>query len=65
MLISYLDAAMAHAKYELLEDGTYYGEIEECPGVWANEAQLEAFRTELLSVLEDWVLVRIADNLPC
>lgn len=63
MLSSYLDAAMTHAIYGLLEDGTYYGEIDECPGVWANETHLEACRAELLSVLEDWILIRISDHL--
>lgn len=64
MLIAYIQAAMRQAIYELLEDGTYYGEIPSFQGVWANEAALEACREELQSVLEDWILVRVADHLP-
>ena len=65
MLTQYLDAAMRHAHYEILpDDGSYYGEIPECPGVYATAAVLEQCRTELASVLEDWLLLRIHKNLP-
>lgn len=64
MLTAYIQAAMRHARYEILpEDGSYYGEIPEFQGVWANEDTLEACREELQSVLEDWILVRVADQL--
>ena len=64
MLTKYLDAAMRHAHYEILaDDGTYYGEIPECRGVYANASNLEECRTELAQVLEDWVLLRIYKNL--
>jgi predicted RNase H-like HicB family nuclease len=66
MLTAYIQAAMRRAAYEILEDGTYYGEISDLPGVWANAANLEACRTELQEVLEDWILVglRRGDLLP-
>lgn len=41
MLTDYINAAMALAKYELLEDGSYYGEIEALPGVWADGTTLK------------------------
>ncbi|HNT34220.1 MAG TPA: type II toxin-antitoxin system HicB family antitoxin [bacterium] len=64
MLSKYLEASMKHAHYELLEeDGSYYGEISLCPGVYANAQTLEACREELASVLEDWLLFRIHKNL--
>ncbi len=64
MLIEYIKAAMHRAKYEILEDdGTFYGSIPECVGVWANEETLEDCRNELQSALEDWILVRISDRL--
>jgi predicted RNase H-like HicB family nuclease len=40
-----------------------YGEIPGLQGVWAHEPTLEDCREELQSVLEDWILVRIADHL--
>jgi len=65
MLTKYLEAAMRHAHYEILkEDGTYYGEIPECRGVYANARSLEECRDELAQVLEDWLLFRIHKNLP-
>jgi len=60
MLSEYISAAMHHATYEILpDDGSFYGEIPVCPGVWANAATLEACRDELQEVLEDWILVRL------
>jgi predicted RNase H-like HicB family nuclease len=64
MLTKYLEAAMRHARYEILQDdGTYYGEIPECRGVFANARTLEECRDELAAVLEDWLLFRIHKNL--
>jgi predicted RNase H-like HicB family nuclease len=64
MLTKYLEAAMRHARYEILsDDGSYYGEISECPGVYANAPTLEECRTDLVEVLEDWVLFRTYKNL--
>ncbi|HET6568447.1 MAG TPA: hypothetical protein VFG50_10820 [Rhodothermales bacterium] len=58
MLTAYIEAAMRHATYEILEDGEgYYGEIPGIQGVWVNAETLEACRDELQSVLEDWILV--------
>lgn len=56
---------MRQAHYEILpDDGSYYGQIEACPGVYANAATLEACRSELAEVLEAWLLLRIHKNLP-
>ena len=67
MLIEYINAALAKAKYEIVEeDGSIYGYIPKLKGVWANAATLEACRDELKSVLEGWILVgvRFGDKLP-
>lgn len=65
MISEYIDTAMRHAKYEILQDdGSYYGEIPECNGVYANAALLEDCREELQEVLEEWVLFRVYKNLP-
>jgi len=64
MLTKYLEAAMKHAHYEILaDDGTYYGSIPKCRGVYANAPTLEGCRSELEQALEDWVLFRIYKNL--
>jgi predicted RNase H-like HicB family nuclease len=67
MFSEYLQAAMHHAKYEIIEDdGSFYGHIAEFPGAWANEKTLEACREDLESVIEDYILIAISchDPLP-
>ena len=65
MLLEYIQAALRHAEYEILpDDGTYYGEIRECNGVYANATTLEECREQLRQVLEEWVLFRVHRNLP-
>lgn len=60
MLLEYIKAALFYARYEILpDDSTYYGEIPECNGVYANGATLEACREELREVLQEWVLFRV------
>lgn len=64
MLLEYIRAALRHARYEILpDDGSYYGEIRECKGVYANAGTLEDCREELREVLEEWVLFRVHKNL--
>jgi predicted RNase H-like HicB family nuclease len=65
MLTNYIRAAMHQAKYEILaDDGSFYGEIPGFDGVYANAATLESCREELEEVLEEWILFRVAKNLP-
>ena len=57
MLTHYIQAAMSQANYEILEDGTYYGEIQALPGVFANADTLEICREQLQEILEGWILL--------
>lgn len=57
MLTEYIRAALRRARYEILEDGTFYGEIPDCQGVYANAETLEDCREELRQVLEDWIVL--------
>lgn len=59
MLTQFLQKKLASARYEILEDNTYYGRIPSVRGVWANAKTLEGCRAELSEVLEDWLLVQI------
>lgn len=59
MLTAYIEAAMELAKYEILEDGAYYGEVEELPGVWADGKTLEECRRTLKEVIEGWLLLKL------
>lgn len=66
MLTEYIRSAMRRATYEILSDGTYYGEIPGFRGVYANAATLEACREELQEVLEGWIVLglRLGHTLP-
>ena len=66
MLTTYIQSAMKYAKYEILDDQTFYGEIEGFQGVYANADTLEMCREELQSVLEGWIILglRMGHPLP-
>ena len=66
MLTEYIRAALRRASYEILPDGTFYGEIPGFQGVYANAATLEACREELQEVLEGWIVLglRLGHSLP-
>ena len=64
MLNRYLEAALKHAKYEMIDDEeTFYAEIPGFKGVYASAANLEDCRNQLAEVLEEWVLFRIYQHL--
>jgi len=64
MLLGYMKAALHYATYEILtDDGTFYGEIAQCQGVYANAETLESCREQLEEVLEEWILFRLHHNL--
>ena len=57
MLTDYIQAAMRRAKYELMENGRFFGRIPACRGVWAEGKTLEECREELQATMEDWLLL--------
>jgi len=66
MLTRYIHEAMKLAKYKILDDGSYYGDIPGFRGVLANSDTLEGCRDELQETLEEWILlgIRLRDGLP-
>jgi len=66
MLSEFIGKKLQSARYKILKDGTYFGEIPGVKGVWANASNLEDCRAELREVLEEWVLlkVRSGDKIP-
>lgn len=62
MLSEFIEKQLRRARYELLEDKTYYGEIPGLRGVWANAKRLEDCRKELSEVLEGWLLLKLRDG---
>ena len=63
MIREYVEEALRRAKYEKLDDGTYYAEVPGLQGVLATGRTLEACRTALAEVVEEWILVRVARGL--
>ncbi|MCZ6750556.1 MAG: type II toxin-antitoxin system HicB family antitoxin [Acidobacteria bacterium] len=59
MLTEYLEKRLKKAKYKMLRDGSYFGEIPGLKGVWADGNTLEDCREELREVLEDWILLKV------
>ena len=65
MLTKYIEAAMRRAKYEILEDdGSFYGHAPDLPGSWANGPTLEECQEELQEVVEEWIMLSIAQHAP-
>ncbi|MDI6711398.1 MAG: type II toxin-antitoxin system HicB family antitoxin [Thermoanaerobacterales bacterium] len=64
VLSAFVAAAMAEVRYKMLDDGTFFGEIPSCPGVWANESTLERCREVLQEVLEEWLVLKLRDRDP-
>ena len=62
MLSEFIAQKLKSAKYKLLKDGSYFGEIPGLQGVWANARNLEDCREELREVLEDWLLLKIRNG---
>ncbi len=66
VLSDYVDAAMAEASYDKLEDGTFAGTVPRCTGVVAFGETLRQCETELRSTLEEWILLglKLGHGLP-
>ena len=62
MLTEYIVKKLNKAKYKILEDGSYFGEIPGLQGVWASEKSLEKCRETLQEVLEDWFVLCVKDK---
>ena len=62
MLSEYIGKKLKLARYKILKDGSYFGEIPGLRGVWANAKNLEDCREELRSALEDWVLFKLKEG---
>ena len=63
MIRSYLDEAVKRARYTQLEDGSYCAEVRGLRGPIATGDTLEACRTTLQEVVEEWLLVRVSRGL--
>jgi predicted RNase H-like HicB family nuclease len=58
----YAMLAALRAETEQLEDGTWYAEIRNFPGVWAQGESEEEAVKELEAIVRDWTLLKIQDR---
>ncbi len=65
MIVEYINAALARATYEKLEDKAhpYFGRVPVLKGVWATGKTLEECRKRLAEVIEGWLIVRLRKGL--
>jgi predicted RNase H-like HicB family nuclease len=64
MITEYIEAALAQAKYEIIEDDEpYYWEVPSLDGVWATGKTLEECRQNLAEVIDGWIVVRLKKGL--
>jgi len=64
MLLEYTQKALGQAEYKKLDDGTWFAEIPGFEGVWANGNTIEKCRSELLEVLDEWLILKLRDKDP-
>ena len=65
MLIQYIQAALEHSKYQIIDDEEpYFGEGPELQGVWVSGKTLEECRKNLEEVIDEWIIIRLRKGLP-
>ncbi len=63
-MAEYVFNAMAKARYQILEDGSYYADVFLCPGVWATGDTVEECRDALEDALVEWLELAYEDRDP-
>jgi predicted RNase H-like HicB family nuclease len=64
MIVQYIEAALSHARYEIIDDEEpYYGEVPELAEVWATGKTLEECRKNLAEIIDGWIVVRLRRGL--
>ena len=66
MFAEYIQAGLRHARYEVLEDGTYMSTVGGLQGVIAIGETIEECRQDLIEVIEGWIALRLrfGDTIP-
>ena len=63
MISRYVNRALQRARYVETDDGSYCGTVAGMRGVIATGRTLEGCRDQLVEVIEEWILVRVARGL--
>ena len=64
MIFEYCQRVIEKAEYKKIEDGTWFAGIPGFEGVWANGESVEKCRKDLISVLEEWIILKLRDQDP-
>lgn len=67
MFAEYIMAALERAEYKVIDDAQpIFGEVPELEGIWATGKTVEECRSELISVIEGWIALRLkmGDTIP-
>ncbi|PIU15740.1 HicB family protein [bacterium (Candidatus Gribaldobacteria) CG08_land_8_20_14_0_20_39_15] len=66
MISAFIAQKLNKARYKIIDNGSYFGEIPGLKGVWASAKTLERCREELREVLEEWLILKLRDgeNIP-
>lgn len=63
MISKYISEALHRAQYRIVDGGVFCGTVAGLPGVIATGKTLEICRDQLVEVIEEWLLVRVARGL--
>lgn len=66
MISEFIVQKLNKARYKIIDNNNYFGEIPGLKGVWASAKTLEKCREELREVLEEWLILKLRDgeNIP-
>ena len=63
VITKYIAEALHRAQYRIVDGGVFCATVAGLPGVIATGRTLEACRDQLVEVVEEWLLVRVAQGL--
>ena len=63
MISRYIAEALHRASYDVVDGGLFCATVAGLPGVIATGKTLETCREQLVEVIEEWLLVRVAQGL--
>jgi predicted RNase H-like HicB family nuclease len=63
LITDYIDQALHRANYQKVDEGQFCATVPGLRGVIATGRTLEQCREQLAEVIEEWILVRVAQGL--
>ena len=64
MFSEYMSVALKKAQYKTIDDEyPYFAEVPKLEGVWSTGKTIEDCRSELIEVIEEWIVARLQRGL--